>query len=254
MDYIQAHKEFLQLIKHENTSTVEPKEFEQYFNYAMYSYMRENYAAGSDNKQMIIDNIQHLRVYTNSIHKWKGNKLHPFDANGEFYIELPMQWKDTYLNSEGNEKELPKYLRLESISAKILYGKDDPCNREGLSLWLPVNNLKAGQRNYIRRSSLRGITNSRIYYYIADNKIFFELYGDSELKLVRLEYYRYPVDIAFNSGSGSQSVTSASYPDYNTNSDIIDPELNDEDVRIILKIAARQYLEGVQSPRIQTFN
>ncbi|MCF7885216.1 MAG: hypothetical protein K9M80_01870 [Candidatus Marinimicrobia bacterium] len=253
MDYIKAHKEFLKHIKHENTSTVEPTEFEFYFNRAQHQFVRDNYMMGSDAKQTLIDNIQHLRLFTDGKHKWKTATLDPIASLNGYSIDLFTDWNAIYKNENNTDIKAPKYLRLANIQVKIQYGSDDPCNRTGISEWKDAHYLKAGQRNLINNNSLRGKSNDRVYYYLANNKIYFELFGSSQIYLVKLEFYRYPVDIAYNNGTGSQNPDNAAYPEYGASAEIIDPELSDEDTEIILAFAARYYLEGVQSARIQTF-
>jgi|GEM_PF-3839738 len=247
MDYITAHKEFLQLIKLENTSTVEPEEFEKYFNNAQESFVRDNYMMGSDSKQMIIDNIQHLRICTDSKHVWKNNLLDPMIPDTSYSMKLPMSWGYDYTDVNGDIKELPKYLRLESMMARIIYGESDPCKRTGVSDWKKMHYLKSRMRGSIKENPLRVVSNDRIYYHLAGNNAIFDLYGTSEIHSIQMEYYRCPVDIAYNNGTGAQSADSPDYPQYNSAAEIINPELTTEDIRIVLRIAARYYLEGVKS-------
>lgn len=254
MDFISAHKIFNEHVKLSNTSVVRPETFQDYYNNSQIEFVRGNYVIGGDAKQMNIDNIQHLRIITDGFMKWKGTALDPIASQDDKSVPLFIEWNQNYKNSSNVDIAAPKYLRRASVSCKIEYGNDDPCKRGGqLSEYMDARYLKANQRNLIKKSTIRGISNEKPYYFIADNKILFELYGSSKLHSVIIEYYRYPVNIAWNKGSGVQDTDGGTYPAYGITQDTIHPELQDEDVRIVCRMAAQRYIESVQSKRIQTF-
>ena len=255
MNYEKAHREFNQLVVLENTSTVEPTVFEKYFNLAQEEFVEMNYGYGTDSRIETISSIQHLRIIHNGSMKWKNNFLQPLKPETDRSVIYSNEWGGEYRSIvSGVTEEAPKLMKHESIMARIEYGDDDPCKRTGLSRYLQAFYLRGGRRNYIGSSTLRGVSNKRPYFYYANNRMYFELFGNSVLNDVILEYYRYPVDIAFNSGIDNyQNPDHADYPNYAPSAPAISPELSDVDTRKVLRLATAKYLEAVQSRRVQTF-
>lgn len=242
-------KVFLDGIKKERISTVEPDYFVRLINTEALPlfYRQKSVAIEYDQKKM--DDLQILRVVTDGVYEYSGSVLSPISAletniggNVLLHNLFPLPIGD----SNGSDVVIggityPEYMRLLNVSFKLRY-YGDPCETDGtLSGWKKAKFMRSNERSVIMRNPHRRPNGkSRLYYEIIGNKLRLETGDETDTIGVsmRVEYLKYPRLMVYNPLDPSVA-------------DVM-LEFQSNQCLEIIEIATRIYIERVSDPRYQT--
>lgn len=233
-------KSFLDGIKKERISTVTPTYFNRIINEACENWYTQK-STEIERDQKRIDDLQGWRVATDGVFKHNGNIL-PFipavnqvndAAWGKNLFYLPKSATGTGKTIGG--VLYPEYRRLLNVMFRLKY-YGNPCYTDGtLSDWKSGEIMRSNQRPVLERNIYRRPSESmNVYYEIVGDMIRIDVRNAIGYDM-RLEYIKYPVDIAYVSGGTS-----------------VNSELSSDQQREIVDIAVRMYIERTANPRYQT--
>jgi len=236
---VDIYKDFLKEIKKSNIASVPPSVFNIVFNDAYTLWYREK-SKEIDIDQKRMDDLKELVVITDGIFEFGGvvlNPLTPISA-GSSLFPLPVSPdNDYYVSIDGID--YPNYRRLLNVQFRYTYN-GDPCYPDGdISPWIPGKPLKTNQKNEIRKNPFRKPDRQNIYYQLRDNYVDLWL-GDDTSNIphsMRIEYIKYPRSIVYDHSVPANNVMC---------------ELQSDQIREIVEIATRTYLQEATDPRYQT--
>lgn len=231
---------FLDGIKKERISTVTPDYFNRIINEA-YDIWYKQKSVEIERDQKRIDDLQGLRVVTDGVFKYNSVILPVIPAVnqdntitwGRNIFMLPIS--GTVGNVIINGVSYPRYRRFLNVMFKVRY-YGDPCYPDGtISDWKDAYIMRSNQRSIIKKNPFRRPSKNKLYYEIIDNLTRIDTGGTSIGYEMRIEYIKYPANIAYIHGGTS-----------------VNCELQSDQQREIVDIAIRQYIERVSDPRYQT--
>ena len=211
-DLTALHESFLEGIKKEYSGTVPLVVFAKIWNeWAQPEWVMDNVSMleGVEITQKQIDDLEPLRRFVQIVGP------SPFDL--------------TTLTD--------KYYRLLSVMFKLNYNGSSAqeCGLTGTSDWLEARILRSDMRSYIMKSPYRKPSDSRLYYYIQESKIYMvtDATIGSPMSSIQLEYLTYPDELDTNTTSPGN--------------------LHDYQRKEIVERCVEKYLERVRDPRWQTY-
>jgi len=244
------YRTFLDGIKKAETSIVNPSAFNRIINsWGQDEWIQANaMVAELTSKQH--EDMEKIRVATDGLYTYDSSIIFPIspDTSQSYVFSIPKH--NTTVNvriADGSvvSDVLPKYLRFLNVMFKITYGSENECDLTGESGWLKADIMKSDQRPVIENNPLRSPKDSRLYYEMIDGKIRLITGTNSIGYSMRLEYFRYPIEIFFNESAPTDTGVPA------TGSVMC--EFAPEQVKEIVDTAIRVYLERVKDPRYQSF-
>jgi len=249
MNTLDAFNLFLDAIKRESTSVVSIP----YWNRLMNSSMREWMASKAPTGELVqdrIDDLEMLRVVTDNTFTFKGNVLSnidPIKPHGlSFYLPK-------YYGVTGHQlKDYPTYFRLLNVMFVMSYFDDNTGLYRDSEDWEYARILRSDKRAVTPSNFYRRAKEGRLYYEIVGGEIRVYSETDSEARLMRLEYYRYPDQIYLDETSLADHTVEAGIP-YTPGYGSIPCELPDVQTEEVIKIAALKYLERNSDSRFQSF-
>jgi hypothetical protein len=217
----KVYKAVLKELKHYNTTSMTPEEFNYHIWVAQLEYVENRYWA-HEKHQKQIDDLDVIRIITDGI----AGAPSPLpnegaDVAGEEYVSLPVD-----------------YLHLLAVGVKVKYMGDE-CNPDGsLSDYIAATPLKDDKR-FVATTDYYSLPRPEwpnLYYSQRQKKLVFQA-GQSIVQHVKLSYLRYPKRIVFDP-SGTANV---------------DSEFSEEQTKAIVKLCVQDYLETIESQRTQGF-
>lgn len=247
---VDMYKAFLDGIKKSEAATVIPSVFNRIINdWGQDEWISKN-AMVPELNQKQIDDLSQIRVVTDDEFIVSGTLMRPIgpDTGKDYQFTIP---KDptaniNYQQLDGNTgtQNYPRYLRLLNVMFKLSY-VDNECDLEGVSDWIGAEIMRSDQRIVILDNPLRRPKDNRLYYEMLEDKIRLITGTSSTGYAMRLEYFRYPVEIFINESNLSDTGNPA------TGS--VNCEFQSQQRKEIVDIAVRTYLERVKDPRYQSF-
>lgn len=217
----EVYKAVLKELKHYNTTSMTPEEFNYHIWIGQLEYVKNRYWAHEQHQKQI-DDLDRIHIVTDGIAGNPGPLLNEGSAvAGEEYVTLP-----------GN------LLYLLAVGVKVKY-MNEPCKADGaLSDYIAAKHLKDDERYMIDRAYYRKPKPEwpRLYY-TQRNRVLVFAAGDSIVQHVRLAYLRYPVRIVFDP----------------TGANHVDSEFDWGQTHEIIKHTVMSYLEIIESPRTQSY-
>lgn len=233
------YRDFLKEIKKSNIATVPVSRFNIIINDAYTLWYREK-SNEIDIDQKRIDDLKELVVITNGYYSFEGNVLSPLTpiVAGQNVFPLPKSLDNDYRVSISGVY-YPNYRRMLNVQFRYIYN-GDPCYPNGeISPWIPGKPLKTNQKNEIRKNPFRMPDRSNLYYQLRNNTV--ELWlGDDVSNIphsMLIEYVKYPRKINYDHTDPTNDVMC---------------ELQSDQIREIVEIAARTYLQETSDPRYNT--
>lgn len=215
-----VYKGVLAELKHYNTTSMTPDEFNYHIWIATLEYVKNRYWAHEQHQKQI-DDLSVIKIVTDGKAGFPAPLVNEGPAvAGQEYVTLP-----------------DNYLHLLAVSARVKY-YNVPCETDGnLSNYVAATHLKDDQRfvvddDYYERP---GAEWPNLYYDQRGDKLTFYC-GDSIVQDVMISYLRVPVRIFFD-------VTGAAH---------VDSEFNWPQTLEIIKHCVVSYLETIKDPRINT--
>lgn len=217
----EVYQAVLAELKHYNTTSLTPQEFNYHIWIAELEYVKNRYWAYEQHQKQI-DDLDILRVVTDGV-AGSPAPLPNEGANvaGQEFITLP-----------------ENYLHLLAVSARAKY-YDVPCQTDGtLSGFIACTHLKDDMRYVVMDDYYRKplAVWPRLYYDQRERKLAF-LAGKSIVQDVQIVYLRYPKRIEFDVQNPSGGVGS---------------EFHWEQTLEIVKHCTISYLETIKDPRLQS--
>lgn len=246
------YQAFLDGIKKNSTAIVTPEQFNRIINqWGQDEYMAENiHEAELDAKQL--DDMEKLRIATDGEQVYNSVLMNPIapDANNSLSFTIP---KYVYTgirvrlsNGTISTQNFPQYARLMNVMFKVQFDGTDGCNDNGdISDWVKAYIMRADQRSVFLDSTYRKPKHDKLYYEMLDGKIRLIPGTGAVGYALRLEYFRYPVQIFYNKTNPTDT------GDPNTGS--VNCEFAPNQRKEIVDIAIRTYLERVSDPRYKSF-
>ena len=218
---VDVYKYVLEQLKHYNTTSITPAEFNIRIWNAELDYVRNRYWAW-DQHQKSIDDLQHIRIVTDGVAGFPPPipNVGP-NVAGQEYIQMP-----------GN------YLHLLAVAVRAKY-KNVPCETDGqLSKPIAATPLKDDEYHVVDDDYYKQplAVWPRLYYSLRGDKMTFKA-GDSIVQDVILNYLRYPQRIVFDEQNPAGGTPS---------------EFTEEQTKEIVVILVTDYLEAIESARVQT--
>lgn len=218
---VDVYKAVLEELKHYNTTSVTPAEFNYRIWIAELDYVRNRYWAW-DQHQKAIDDLYVIRIVTDGVAGFPPPLPNegPIVA-GQEYITMP-----------------ENYLHLLAVAARVTY-KNVPCIKDGTtSPFIACTPLKDDAYHVVDDDYYKKPIAEwpRLYYSQRGNKMTFKA-GDSIVKDVMLNYLRYPQRIFFDEANPSGGTPS---------------EFTEEQTNEIVILFVKSYLEAIESSRVQT--
>ena len=219
---IEVYQGVLAELKHYNTTSMTPDEFNYHAWVSLLEWVKNKYWA-TDAHQSQMDDLDIIKVVTDGV-AGSPSPIPNADVSGDAalaFIDLP-----------------DDYLHLLAVGVKVKY-KNVPCETDDTeSNYVSATNLKEDERfaignDYYAKPEAVWPT---IYYNQRNRKLTFNT-GDSLLLDCIISYYRYPVRIFFdvNDPTGGTAC-----------------EFEWEQVMEIIKYITASYLETTSNPRWQT--
>lgn len=220
---IEVYKAVLAELKHYNTTSMTPSEFNYHIWIAELEYVKNRYWAYEQHQKQI-DDLDIIRVVTDGVAGSPVPLINqaplPYVA-GQEWVQLP-----------------DDYMHLLAVSAQCIY-KDVPCETDGeLSGYISATPLKDDKRFTVEDDyySKPLAVWPRLYYDQRDRKLVFKA-GNSIVQSAQIVYLRYPTRIVFDIAN----------PNVGTPS-----EFKWEQTLEIVKHCTISYLETIKDPRVQS--
>ena len=233
------YKDFLKEIKKSNIASVPPSIFNIIINdgYTLWYRSKSEEIEVNQKKQ---DDLKELMVITDGIFVFEGSPLIPLVpiSAGSNIFPLPKSNDNSYEVSILGTY-YPNYRRLLNVEFRYIYN-GDPCYPDGqLSPWIPGKPLRTNQKSVIKKNPFRRPNTKNLYYQLRENMI--ELWlGDDCTNIphsMKIEYIKYPKAINYDPNIPVNNVMC---------------ELQSDQIREIVEISARTYLQEATDPRYQT--
>lgn len=217
----QVYKAVLKELKHYNTTSMTPDEFNYHIWVGQLEYVKKRYWAHEQHQKQI-DDLDIIRIITDGI---AGNPIplpnEGANVAGQEYITLPED-----------------FMYLLAVGVKVQY-QGDECQPDGsLSDYISATPLKDDKR-FVATTDYYSLPRPEwpnLYYTQRGGKMVFKA-GDSIVQHVLLSYLRYPIRIVFDpTGAGH-----------------VDSEFNEQQTNEIVKETVEKYLETIESRRTQSF-
>ena len=248
---LDMYKAFLDGIKKNSTAIVTPDQFNRIINHwGQDEYILDMFPEGEED-QVGLDDMEMLRVVTDGIQVVDGVTLYPVapDASSNNVFTIPKHVTTVRRrldNGTIDTNTYPKYARGLNVMFKIKYSASSTCNTpNGISDFIRAYIMRTDQRSVIMTSCYRKPSESLLYYEVIDGKVRLIAGNGAEGYSLRMEYYRYPVEIYFNSTNQADTGNKA------TGS--VNCEFAPHQRKEIVDIAVRIYLERVADPRYKSF-
>jgi hypothetical protein len=217
---IEVYKAVLAELKHYNTTSMTPDEFNYHIWIAELEYVKNRYWAHEQHQKQI-DDLSVIKVVTDGVAGFPVPLVNEGPAlTGKEYITLPTN-----------------YLHLLAVSVRVKY-KNVPCETDGtLSDYTAATHLKDDKRfvvhdDYYQKPSAEW---PNLYYDQRGNKLTFQC-GVSVVQDVMISYLRLPVRITFDI-TGQNNVAS---------------EFEWPQTLEIVKHCVISYLETIKDQRVQS--
>lgn len=248
------YRAFLDGIKKEQSAIVSPENWNRIINHWGQDEWIKMNLTDIEDTQKEIEDMEKLRVVTDG--SWVDvsvpvGVLYPIapDTGFDYQFSIP-KYVNTNINNRltngtVSTQTYPKYLRFLNVMFKLTYGTTNECGLTGVSEWLSANVMFTGRSTVYKNLSFRQPKDSRLYYEMLEGKIRLITSTNSTGYAMRLEYYRYPVEIYFNKTDPTDTGVPA------TGS--VCCEFSPRNRKEIVDIAVRTYLERVKDPRYQSF-
>jgi hypothetical protein len=236
---IDIYKDFLKEIKKSNIASVPPSIFNIIINdgYTLW-YRNKSEEIELDQKKQ--DDLKELMVITDGVYIFEGSPLIPLVpiSNGSNIFPLPKSNDNSYSVSILGTF-YPNYRRLLNVEFKYVYN-GDPCYPDGdISPWISGKPLRTNQKNVIKKNPFRKPNTKNLYYQLRGNMV--ELLLDENSTNIphsmKIEYIKYPRLINYDPVIPGNNVMC---------------ELQSDQIREIIEISARTYLQEATDPRYQT--
>lgn len=215
-----AYKAVLEELKHYNTTSMTPEEFNYRIWIAEIEYVKNRHWA-YEQHQKTIDDLDIIRIVTDGVAGYPAPLVNQGPSiAGQEWVQLPND-----------------YFRLLEVSAQVRY-KNVPCKIDGtLSNYIPCTPLKDDKRHAVDEDFYQKPIAEwpNLYYDQRGRRLAFRA-GDSIVEKVQLVYLRYPIRIFFD-------VTGANH---------VNSEFPWEQTMEIVKLCVRTYLEAIESARTQS--
>ena len=216
----EVYQAVLAELKHYNTTSMTPDEFNYHIWAGELEYVKNRYWA-HDQHQKAIDDLDVIKIVTDGIAGMPIPLVNEgADVAGQEYITLP-----------------DDYLYMLAVAVKVKYQNVD-CEEDGdISPYTAATHLKDDKRFVVNDDyySRPQAIWSNIYYNHRSNVLTFYA-GESIVQEVQLVYLRKPVRIVFDP----------------TGQNNVDSEFAWPQVLEIVKHTVISYLETISSPRVQT--
>lgn len=256
MKTLESFRLFLDAIKHERTSIVQPDYFTRLFNLEQMNWLKDKAPEG-EVVQERIDDLEQLRVSTDGfVHN--GHILNPItpETGNKLQFCLPKHYGET----DHALRYYPTYFRLLNASFILTYTDtiasganfSVPKQRDSVE-WEPADIMRSDKRVIASGNYYRRVKEGRIYYEIKGKSIFLIAPENAVGKLLRLEYYRYPVVLYLDETNLSDHTSESGFP-YNPGYGSIPCELPDTQTIEIINRCAATYLERNSEQRLQSFS
>lgn len=249
---LDMYRAFLDGIKKNSTAIVTPDQFNRIINHwGQDEYILDMFPEGEQDI-VGLDDMEILRVVTDGIQVVEGVTLFPVapDASNNNVFTIPKHAttvRRRLADGTIDTNTYPKYARGLNVMFKIKYGAGSTCHtKDSISDdFIRAYIMRTDQRSVIMTSLYRKPTDSLLYYEMIDGKIRLIAGNGAEGYSLRMEYYRYPVEIFFNSTAPADTGNKA------TGS--VNCEFAPHQRKEIVDIAVRIYLERVSDPRYKSF-
>jgi len=217
---VEVYKAVLAELKHYNTTSMTPAEFNYHIWIATLEYVKNRYWAHEQHQKQI-DDLSVIKVVTDGVAGFPAPlvNLGPAVA-GQEYVQLPAN-----------------YLHLLAVSVKVKY-KNQPCEVDNtMSGYISATHLKDDFRftiedDYYKKPSAEW---PNLYYDQRGNRLTFRC-GDSIVQDAKIAYLRLPQRINFDV----------------TNQNNVDSEFAWPQTLEIVKHCVISYLETIKDPRVQS--